>query len=191
MSKNPVEIDVENKIKINPEIMIIEKLYPIIYDNSIFLFYKDENELINCYEITDKSTVEKAMLNPDKIIEILEELDKWYTIILLNFAWYLMSHSKYESGNRKSNEIFIGKKPLMTYVTATLVQLANEPTVVIKARGKSITRAVDVAQIIVKRMNTLGYRVEKVKLGSDVLTGTEDDKPRNVSTIEVSISRSK
>ena len=76
MSKNPVEIDVENKIRINPEIMIIEKLYPIIYDNSIFLFYKDENELINCYEITDKSTVEKAMLNPDKIIEILEELDK-------------------------------------------------------------------------------------------------------------------
>jgi archaea-specific DNA-binding protein len=102
-----------------------------------------------------------------------------------------MSHGKYESGNRKSNEIFIGKKPLMTYVTATLVQLANEPTVVIKARGKSITRAVDVAQIIVKRMNTLGYRVEKVKLGSDVLTGTEDDKPRNVSIIEVSISRSK
>ena len=76
MSKNPVEIDVENKIKINPEIMIIEKLYPIIYDNSIFLFYKDENELINCYEITDKSTVEKVMLNPDKIIEILEELGK-------------------------------------------------------------------------------------------------------------------
>ena len=102
-----------------------------------------------------------------------------------------MSHSKYETGNRKSNEIFIGKKPLMTYVTATLVQLANEPTVVIKARGKSITRAVDVAQIIVKRMNTLGYRVESVKLGSDTLTGTEDDKPRNVSTIEFSISRSK
>ena len=41
--------------------------------------------------------------------------------------------------NKPSNEIFIGKKPLMTYVTATLVQLANEPTVVIKARGKSIT----------------------------------------------------
>ena len=76
MSKNPVEIDIENKIKINPESMIIEKLYPIIYDNSIFLFYKDESELINCYEITDKSTVEKAMLNPDKIIEILEELGK-------------------------------------------------------------------------------------------------------------------
>ena len=35
-----------------------------------------------------------------------------------------MSNGKYETGNRKGNEIFIGKKPLMTYVTATLVQLA-------------------------------------------------------------------
>ena len=75
MSNNPVEIDLENKIKINPESMIIEKLYPIIYDNSVYLFYKDENELINCYEITDKKIIEKAQLNPDKIIEILEELD--------------------------------------------------------------------------------------------------------------------
>jgi hypothetical protein len=74
MSNNPVEIDLENKIKINPESMIIEKLYPIIYDNSVYLFYKDENELINCYEITDKNIIEKAQLNPDKIIEILEEL---------------------------------------------------------------------------------------------------------------------
>jgi hypothetical protein len=75
MSNNPVEIDLENKIKINPESMIIEKLYPIIFDNSVYLFYKDENELINCYEITDKNIIEKAQLNPDKIIEILEELD--------------------------------------------------------------------------------------------------------------------
>ena len=75
MSNNPVEIDLENKIKINPESMIIEKLYPIIYDNSVYLFFKDENELINCYEITDKNILEKAQLNPDKIIEILEELD--------------------------------------------------------------------------------------------------------------------
>jgi hypothetical protein len=75
MSNNPVEIDLENKIKINPDSMIIEKLYPIIYDNSVYLFYKDENELINCYEITDKNIIEKAQLNPDKIIEILEELD--------------------------------------------------------------------------------------------------------------------
>ena len=43
---------------------------------------------------------------------------------------------------RASNVILIGKKPLMTYVTATLVQLASEPTVIVKARGKSIVRSV-------------------------------------------------
>jgi DNA-binding protein len=89
-----------------------------------------------------------------------------------------------------SNEIFIGKKPLMTYVTATLVQLANEPTVVIKARGKSITRAVDVAQIIVKRMDTLGYKIGPIKLGSETVQ-SDDGKLRNVSTIEVPISRTR
>ncbi len=89
-----------------------------------------------------------------------------------------------------SNEIFIGKKPLMTYVTATLVQLANEPTVIIKARGKSITRAVDVAQIIVKRMDTLGYKIGPVKIGSETVQ-SDDGKVRNVSTIEVPISRAK
>jgi DNA-binding protein len=89
-----------------------------------------------------------------------------------------------------SNEIFIGKKPLMTYVTATLVQLANEPTVVIKARGKSITRAVDVAQIIVKRMDTLGYKIGPIKLGSETVQ-SDDGRVRNVSTIEVPISRTR
>ena len=89
---------------------------------------------------------------------------------------------------RASNEILIGKKPLMTYVTATLVQLANEPTVVVKARGRSITRAVDVAQIIVKRMGNIGYRIGRVKIDSQLIQ-SEDGKARNVSTIEIEISR--
>ncbi len=89
---------------------------------------------------------------------------------------------------KRSNEIFIGKKPLMTYVTATLVQLANEPKVIIKARGKSIPRAVDVSQIIIKRMDTLGYKISDVKIGSETVQ-SEDGKTRNVSTIEVTVAR--
>lgn len=91
---------------------------------------------------------------------------------------------------KASNEIFIGKKPLMTYVTATLVQLANEPNVIIKARGMSITTAVDVAQIIVKRMDTLGYTIVAVKLGSEQMQ-SQDGKTRNVSTIEIEVARQK
>jgi archaea-specific DNA-binding protein len=101
-----------------------------------------------------------------------------------------MSSNNANTETKANNEIFIGKKPLMTYVTATLVQLANEPIVIIKARGKSITRAVDVAQIIVKRMDTLGYKIGPVKIGSE-LVQSQDGKTRNVSTIEVYISRAK
>lgn len=91
---------------------------------------------------------------------------------------------------KASNEIFVGKKPLMTYVTATLVQLANEPNVTIKARGMSITKAVDVAQIIVKRMDTLGYKIGNVKIGSEQMQ-SQDGKTRNVSTIEIEVARQK
>ncbi|MEM2759798.1 MAG: DNA/RNA-binding protein AlbA [Nitrososphaerales archaeon] len=95
-----------------------------------------------------------------------------------------------EATTKAKNEIFVGKKPLMAYVTASLVQLANEPKVTIKARGKSITRAVDVAQIIIKRMDTLGYEINGVKLGSEQLQ-SQDGKTRNVSTIEIELSRAK
>jgi archaea-specific DNA-binding protein len=101
-----------------------------------------------------------------------------------------MTASNAHTEHKASNEIFIGKKPLMTYVTATLVQLANEPLVIIKARGRSITRAVDVAQIIVKRMDTLGYKIGPIKIGSETIQ-SQDGRTRNVSTIEVSMSRAK
>lgn len=91
--------------------------------------------------------------------------------------------------SRPTNVIFIGKKSIMTYVHATLTLLSNEPTVTIKARGKSITAAVDVSQWIVKRMNAVGYRVSDVRIFSERMTSL-DGKERNVSTIEVDVSRS-
>jgi len=76
----------------------------------------------------------------------------------------------------------------MTYVNATLTLLSNEPTVTIKARGKNITFAVDVSQMIVKRMNAVGYRVSSVRIFSEKLMSL-DGKERNVSVIEVDVSR--
>jgi hypothetical protein len=73
MENNPIEIDKENKIKIKPELMLEEKLYPFIYESSVFLFFKDENELIHCYEISNKEVKDNILKNPDKIIEILEK----------------------------------------------------------------------------------------------------------------------
>ncbi|WP_148686820.1 hypothetical protein [Candidatus Nitrosocosmicus hydrocola] len=76
MSESPVLIDEDNKIKIKPELMVTENLYPIIFENSLFLFFKDENELINCYEVTEKDLVEKAQKNPERILEMLEDWNK-------------------------------------------------------------------------------------------------------------------
>ena len=90
------------------------------------------------------------------------------------------------SGSRDT--IYIGKKPLMAYVTSTLIQLANIPTVTIKARGKSIGRAVDVSQIISRKTENAGYTIGNIKLGSESLE-SQDGRTRNVSTIEIEVKR--
>ena len=84
--------------------------------------------------------------------------------------------------------IFIGKKPIMAYVTSTLIQLANLPTVSIKARGMSIGRAVDVAQIISRKTENAGYIIGQISIGSESLE-SQDGKTRNVSTIEIEVKR--
>ncbi len=93
-----------------------------------------------------------------------------------------------EDSTRDRSVIFVGKKPLMTYVTATLTQLAGLQTVTIKARGRTITQAVDVSQMIVKRMNTVGFEISDVRIASDSLE-SQDGRMRNVSTIEIDVSK--
>jgi len=84
--------------------------------------------------------------------------------------------------------VFIGKKPLMAYVTTTIIQLANLPSVSIKARGMSIGRAVDVAQIVSRKTENAGYSIGKIQIGSETLE-SKDGRPRNVSTIEIEVKR--
>ena len=77
----------------------------------------------------------------------------------------------------------------MAYVTSTLIQLANVPSVNIKARGLSIGRAVDVAQIVVRKTeNSTAYSIGDIKIDSESLE-SEDGRTRNVSTIEIEVKR--
>lgn len=55
----PVSIE-ENGIKLKPELMEKEKLYHCIYNDKVLLFYKDEQEILNCYEIEEKEIVDKV-----------------------------------------------------------------------------------------------------------------------------------
>lgn len=108
------------------------------------------------------------------------------TISVFSFKLSIYSYENMSSENRDT--IFIGKKPLMAYVTSTLIQLANLPAVHIKARGLSIGRAVDVAQIISRKTENAGYSIGQIKIGSEQLE-SKDGKQRNVSTIEIEVKR--
>ena len=97
--------------------------------------------------------------------------------------------AKPEQAHQPRDTIFIGTKPIMSYVTATLTQLASLPIVTIVARGKRITNAIDVSQMIVKRMNEVGYKIGDVRISSDSLV-SKDGKKRKVSKIEIDMKNS-
>jgi DNA-binding protein len=98
-----------------------------------------------------------------------------------------MSTENREITTQNRDTIYIGKKPLMAYVTSTLIQLSGSPQVTIKARGLSIGRAVDVAQIVVRRSDSR-HSIGDIKIGSESLE-SQDGKKRNVSTIEIAVKR--
>jgi len=81
------------------------------------------------------------------------------------------------------NVIFVGSKPVMSYVMAVMTQFnSNIGSIKLKARGRSISRAVDVAEVVRNRfMNT--STVKSISIGTDKVTGERGES--NVSTIEI------
>ena len=62
-------------VKIKPEKMVADKLYYCIYKDKVLLFYKDKEELLNCYEIEEKEVVDsiRQSSSPDDIENILQK----------------------------------------------------------------------------------------------------------------------
>ena len=88
------------------------------------------------------------------------------------------------------NSIFIGTKPFMNYVTAVVMQFTTKSAdkVIIKARGKFISRAVDVAEVASKRFLEGQIIVKEIKISSEAFENAELRQVR-VSTIEITLSR--
>jgi DNA-binding protein Alba len=85
------------------------------------------------------------------------------------------------------NHIFVGKKPVMSYAMSAMVQLAQSGDIVLKARGMVISRAVDVAEIVTKRLGNNTFEVRSIKIDTERLGEGEDI--RNVSTIEIVVAK--
>lgn len=85
------------------------------------------------------------------------------------------------------NTVLIGTKPLMNYVLAVVTQFnKGNSEVVIKARGKAITRAVDTAEVSTRQFLT-GVVKKSISISTDSVE--MDDGPTNVSSIEIVLQK--
>mgnify|MGYP001578515861 FL=1 len=91
---------------------------------------------------------------------------------------------------KKDNNMFIGDKPFMNYVTGVVMQFTtkNYSEVIIKARGKFISRAVDVAEVAAKRFLDGKVEVSGIKIDSEGFKNTEGKDVR-VSIIEITLKK--
>jgi DNA-binding protein len=87
-----------------------------------------------------------------------------------------------------SENIYIGSKPILNYVTAiaTALQRSSTGTVSVKARGRAISSAVDVIEVTRNRFIT-DINIEDISIGTERVEGENGE--RNISTIEITISR--
>ena len=102
------------------------------------------------------------------------------------------SYSKGAQNNKAErkaddNVVYIGKKPVMNYVLAVITQLGNGPEVIIKSRGRAISRAVDAAEIVRNRFMP-EVNIAKIDIMTEQLT-REDGSTMNVSAMEITLTK--
>jgi len=88
----------------------------------------------------------------------------------------------------EDNVIFVGRKPSMAYVLAVITQFSDgRKEVHIKARGKAISRAVDVTEIVRRRFVS-DIQVSQIQIGTEERE-LEDKTKINVSTIDILLTK--
>jgi DNA-binding protein len=85
------------------------------------------------------------------------------------------------------NHIFVGKKPVMSYAMSALIQLTQAGEIVVKARGMAISRAVDVAEIVTKRLGNGQFQIKDIGINTEVVG--EGAEQRNISSIEIVVGK--
>ncbi len=90
----------------------------------------------------------------------------------------------------EANAVLIGKKPIMNYVLACITFFhGGAKEIKIKARGKAISRAIDVAEVV-RRKFLPEVKIKAIAIGTDqVQPQDEGAQLSNVSTIEITLQR--
>ncbi len=88
----------------------------------------------------------------------------------------------------EENVIFIGNKPPMSYVLAVVTQFnSGSNEVIVKARGRAISRAVDAVEITRNRFVT-DAKIKDIIIGTEAITN-EEGRTSNVSSIEITLEK--
>ena len=86
------------------------------------------------------------------------------------------------------NVVFVGKKPAMSYVLACVTQFNDgKPEILLKARGRAISHAVDVAEIVRNKF-VRDTEIRNVIIGTEEVSGDQGEK-LNVSSIEIVLAK--
>jgi len=85
-----------------------------------------------------------------------------------------------------SENIYVGSKPILNYVTAIVTAFQRAPNVNVLARGRAISSAVDVVEVC-RRSFLKDLTIDEIKIGTEQM-GSDDDL-RNVSTINIQLSK--
>lgn len=89
----------------------------------------------------------------------------------------------------RTNTVFIGRKPVLNYVLACMTLFkSGQEEVLVKARGRSISTAVDVVEVIRNRFMP-NIKIGEINIGTEELMSRERNQPTNVSAIEIKIQQ--
>ena len=90
----------------------------------------------------------------------------------------------------EDNIIYVGSKGFMNYVTAVVMQFTTKEAseVIVKARGKFISRAVDVVEVATKRFLEGKVKIANISIGSEEFEN-QDGRQVRVSTIEITLQK--
>jgi DNA-binding protein len=86
----------------------------------------------------------------------------------------------------EENVVYVGSKTVMSYVLAVVTQFNNTKEVTVKARGRAISRAVDVVEIVRNRFMT-EVKVKDIKIGTEEIS--EEGTPIRLSSIEIVLQK--
>ena len=88
----------------------------------------------------------------------------------------------------EENTVFVGNKPPMNYVIAVITEFEQgTKEVVLKARGRAISRAVDAAEISKNRFMK-DIKISDIQIGTEEVE-SEDGNKRNVSFMEIKLKK--